>query len=415
MGKADVIVGLQWGDEGKGKISYVLSKGAEAVVRFQGGANAGHTVKIGETRYKFNMLPAGCLAGPRPVIAAGCLLDVDAFERETTLLTRLGHSRPPLVSKSAHVVLPVHKLSDGRLEEMRGASAVGTTLRGIGPAYADKMLRIGLRACEINDPDIVEKRLETLRRNHGLDFEVDAKALGGVISRYLGNVVTYLNDVLESGGRVVLEGAQGTLLDIDHGTYPYVTSSNTVAANGFTSTGIPVSRKGVVTGVTKAYATRVGAGPFPTEITDRLGEKIREAGREYGTTTGRPRRIGWLDIPSLRYACRINGVDEIAVTKIDVLDGLETVRACVKYVLNGSETDNFEDVLDVLGDVEPVYTEFRGWSAGHDGWLRAVEKGWDELPPSVREYLEWVEKKVGVKVSMVSVGEEASLVVRRKP
>lgn len=204
------------------------------------------------------------------------------------------------------------------------------------------------------------------------------------------------------------------MLDIDHGTYPYVTSSNTISANGFVSTGLPISRKGQIIGVTKAYTTRVGAGPFPTEITGPTAETIREKGGEYGTTTGRPRRIGWLDIPALRYACMVNGVDTVAVTKSDVLSGLPTVKACVRYVVDGVETNCFGDFLHRLDEVQPVYEEFRGWSVDEDGLRRAVEKGWDELPPNLREYLEWLEKQLRVNISIASVGEEASLTVTRR-
>lgn len=410
----DVVVGLQWGDEGKGKISYVLSRGAEAVARFQGGANAGHTVKIGETRYKFNMLPAGCLAGPRPVIASGCLLDPEAFEKELQLLQAHGHRHQPLVSMGAHIVFPMHRELDSRLESLRGSSAVGTTRRGIGPAYADKMLRVGIRVGDLLSRRSLEEKVEFLRRLHGVEPGVDFEKLEKLLRPFAGDVSGFLNEVVESGGRVLLEGAQGTLLDIDHGTYPYVTSSNTISANGFVSTGLPISRKGQIIGVTKAYTTRVGAGPFPTEITGPTAETIREKGGEYGTTTGRPRRIGWLDIPALRYACMVNGVDTVAVTKSDVLSGLPTVKACVRYVVDGVETNCFGDFLHRLDEVQPVYEEFRGWSVDEDGLRIAVEKGWDELPPNLREYLEWLEKQLRVNISLASVGEEASLTVTRR-
>jgi adenylosuccinate synthase len=410
----DVVVGLQWGDEGKGKISYVLSRDAEVVVRFQGGANAGHTVKIGETRYKFNMLPAGCLAGPRPVIAAGCLLDPEAFEKELQLLKTLGHRHKPLISTAAHIVFPLHREADAKLESLRGEAAVGTTRRGIGPAYADKMLRVGIRVGDLLARNSLEKRAAFLQKLHGAELRADLEKLRYLLEPFAGNVPGYLNDVVESGGRVLLEGAQGTLLDIDHGTYPYVTSSNTVAANGFVSTGLPISRKQLIIGVAKAYTTRVGAGPFPTEATGQVADLIRERGGEYGTTTGRPRRIGWLDIPALRYACMINGVDTVAVTKGDVLSSLPTVKACVRYVVDGVETESFGDFLHRLDEVQPVYEEFRGWSVDEDSLRRAVEKGWDELPPNLREYLEWLEKQLRVNISIASVGEEASLTVTRK-
>ncbi|MEM1946689.1 MAG: adenylosuccinate synthase [Candidatus Caldarchaeum sp.] len=413
MRKADIIIGLQWGDEGKGKISYVLSHDAEAVVRFQGGANAGHTVMVGGQRYKFNMLPAGCLAGPKPVIAAGCLLDVEAFERETSLLKKLGHPRQPLVSRSAQLILPFHRELDGRLEELRAGSAIGTTRRGIGPAYGDKMLRVGLRAGEIENTAVAVEKINFLKKLHGVESEADLNRIKKVLAPYLGDVELFLNELLDSGGRVVLEGAQGVLLDIDHGTYPYVTSSNTVAAAGYVSTGIPISKVGEIVGVMKAYTTRVGAGPFPTEVNGSLAERIREAGGEYGTTTGRPRRVGWLDIPALKYACMLNGVNNIAVTKLDVLDGISSVKVCVRYVVDGEETESFAHARHNLDAAKPVYVEFKGWNMGREGWLKAVRKGWEELPSAAREYLGWLEKTLKVEIGLVSVGEDASMVVKK--
>ncbi|MEM4189695.1 MAG: adenylosuccinate synthase [Candidatus Caldarchaeum sp.] len=414
MSKADIIIGLQWGDEGKGKISYILSHGADAVVRFQGGANAGHTVMAEGQRYKFNMLPAGCLSGPKPVIAAGCLLDVEAFERETSLLKKLGHPHQPLVSKSAQLILPFHRELDRRVEELRAGSAIGTTRRGIGPAYGDKMLRVGVRAGETTDTGLAAEKIGLLEKLHGSGAEVDLNHVKTLLAPYLGDVEPFLNNLLDSGGRVVLEGAQGVLLDIDHGTYPYVTSSNTVAAAGCVSTGIPISKISEIVGVMKAYTTRVGAGPFPTEITDTLAARIREAGGEYGTTTGRPRRVGWLDIPALKYACMLNGVNKIAVTKLDVLDGIPKLKACVRYMLDGAETENFAQAKHWLDVVKPVYVEFEGWNLAREAWLKAVKKGWEELPPSVKEYLEWLEKTLNVKISLASVGEEASMIVKRE-
>ena len=413
-GKADVVVGLQWGDEGKGKVSYLLSREAEAVARFQGGANAGHTVMLNGVRHKFNMLPAGSLAGARPVIAAGCVLDVEAFRREVEHLRGFGVQAFPLVSRAVHVVLPLHRMVDGRLEELRGGAAIGTTLRGIGPAYADKMLRLGVRAGDLAEPGHTAAKTSLLQKIHGMGFEVDLEGFRKVVEPFLGDVSGYLNGVLDSGLRVVLEGAQGTLLDIDHGTYPYVTSSNTVAAAGFVSTGIPVQRHGRIVGVMKAYTTRVGEGPFPTEITGPLAEALRERGGEYGTTTGRPRRVGWLDIPALKHACRINGVTEIAVTKLDILSGLDEIRVCVRYLLDGSEVDVFAEALPWLGRVEPVYEVFRGWKTSAGEWARAVRHGWDTLPPQVCEYLGWLEKTLNTPITIASVGEEAGMTVLRE-
>jgi adenylosuccinate synthase len=303
---------------------------------------------------------------------------------------------------------------DGRLEELRGGAAIGTTLRGIGPAYADKMLRLGVRAGDLAEPGHTAAKTSLLQKIHGMGFEVDLEGLRKVVEPFLGDVSGYLNEVLDSGLRVVLEGAQGTLLDIDHGTYPYVTSSNTVAAAGFVSTGIPVQRHGRIVGVMKAYTTRVGEGPFPTEITGPLAEALRERGGEYGTTTGRPRRVGWLDIPALKHACRINGVTEIAVTKLDILSGLDEIRVCVRYLLDGSEVDVFAEALPWLGRVEPVYEVFRGWKTSAGEWVQAVRHGWDALPPQVCEYLGWLEKTLNTPITIASVGEEAGMTVLRE-
>jgi len=414
MAGADVIIGLQWGDEGKGKISYFLCRGADAVARFQGGANAGHTVLLNGRRFKFNMLPAGCLAGAKPVIAAGCVLDLDAFKREVNLLRELGLHQNPLVSKAVHVILPIHRERDIQLETLRGASAIGTTQKGIGPAYADKMLRVGVRARDLTDREQLMKKITFLQKLHSKMFGFDFERTAELVAPFLGDVEDYLNDVIDSGGRVVLEGAQGVLLDIDHGTYPYVTSSNTVAAAGCVSAGIPVTKVRRIVGVMKAYTTRVGAGPFPTELTDTTAERIREKGGEYGTTTGRPRRIGWLDIPAIKHAVRLNGVQEITVTKVDVLSDLPTIKACERYMVDGHETDRFSEALDFIEEVKPILVEFKGWSAGQEEWVKAVKGGWDNLPDTLREYLEWVEKKVDAKISLVSVGEEAGMVVRRE-
>ncbi len=412
--KADIIVGLQWGDEGKGKISYIVSKYADVVVRFQGGSNAGHTVMLNGQRYKFSMLPAGCLTGAKPVVAAGCVLDPEVFEREVSLLQRLGHRNKPLVSRACHLMLPIHRELDKHIESLRGSAAIGTTMRGIGPAYADKMLRLGVRVGEIINVKHFGDKLSFLKKFHGIDQEVDINRLLNILGPYLGNVETYLNRVLDDGKHVVLEGAQGTLLDIDHGTYPYVTSSNTVAAAGCVSTGIPPSKIRKTIGVMKAYTTRVGSGPFPTEISGSLAERIREAGAEYGTTTGRLRRVGWLDIPALKYACMLNGVDEIAVTKLDVLNSLPAIKVCIRYVVDGDETESFSEALHQLSEVEPVYTELKGWRADPEDWKRAVKHGWEELPSAVKEYLGWLEKTLDVKIALASVGEEAEMIVIRE-
>jgi adenylosuccinate synthase len=413
--RSTVVVGLQWGDEGKGKISYIFSKKADAVARFQGGGNAGHTVVVDGRRLKFNILPAGSVAGARPVIGAGCVIDVGKLLDEMNMLRSLVPESRPLISRCAHIVLELHKELDGRVEAVRQAP-VGTTRMGIGPAYSDKCLRLGLRMSDIIAEGRLSASFNTLLRFHQTEVgdPVTLQHVGSRLAEYVGDVPEYLMELLRGGGRVVFEGAQGTLLDLDHGTYPYVTSSNTVAGAASTGTGIPPNMLETVVGVMKAYTTRVGSGPFPTELSAPLSDRIRSAGAEYGTTTGRPRRVGWLDLPLLRYACMINGVSWIAVTKLDILSNIDTVKVCIRYDLDGREVKSLGLAMERLADVRPVYQEFRGWMASESDWLRAVRMGWDEIPSNAREYLEYIEGELGVRVGLVSVGEEVGLEIPRK-
>lgn len=411
-----VITGLQWGDEGKGKISYLLCRDAECVVRFQGGANAGHTVVVGGRKLKFNILPAGSAAGARPCIASGTVVDLEEVFEELDLLKSIGLEPRLMISRSASIVLPIHKRLDSRLEEVRGGSAVGTTRRGIGPTYSDKALRTGLRVEDLLDPNDLREKLEILRRAHGEEpDDLDKlKRLGERIAPYVGDVELYVNDVLDDGGKVVFEGAQGTLLDIDHGTYPYVTSSNTIAGAACTGCGVGPTRISEVVGVMKAYTTRVGAGVFPTELGGELGERLREAGQEYGTTTGRPRRVGWLDIPLLRYAIRISNVDWIALTKLDVLGGLEKIRICVEYELDGKTLRIAPSSVRLLSRVKPVYEEVEGWRRlPEEEWRRIAERGWEALPDEAKAYIELLESLLGKRIKLISIGAEAGMEVGR--
>lgn len=411
-----VIVGLQWGDEGKGKISYLLCRDADCVVRFQGGANAGHTIIIEGRKLKFNILPAGSATGARPCIASGTVVDLDEVFEELDMLRSIGLNPKLMISRSASIVLSIHKKLDSKIEEVRGGSAVGTTRRGIGPTYSDKALRTGLKVEDLLDPNCLKERLGILRRLHGEEpdnFE-SLKKLGEKIAPYVGDVELYVNDVLDEGGKVVFEGAQGTLLDIDHGTYPYVTSSNTIAGAACTGCGVGPTRINQVIGVAKAYTTRVGAGIFPTEIGGKLGERLREVGQEYGTTTGRPRRVGWLDIPLLRYAIRISGVDWIALTKLDVLSGLEKIRICVEYELNGKILGMAPPGVRLLNMVKPVYEEIKGWGKiSEDEWKRIAERGWGALPDEAKAYIEFLEDLLGKPIKLISVGAEAGMEVER--
>ncbi|MCL7386302.1 MAG: adenylosuccinate synthase [Thaumarchaeota archaeon] len=411
-----VIVGLQWGDEGKGKISYLLCRDADCVVRFQGGANAGHTVVVEGRKLKFNILPAGSAAGARPCIASGTVVDLDEVFEELEMLKSMGLEARLMISRSASVVLPIHKKLDSRIEEARGGSAVGTTRRGIGPTYSDKALRTGLRIEDLLNPDDLRERLEILKRFHGEepgDFE-NLRRMGERIAPYVGDVELYVNDVLDEGGKVVFEGAQGTLLDIDHGTYPYVTSSNTIAGAACTGCGIGPTRISEVIGVAKAYTTRVGAGVFPTEVGGELGERLREVGQEYGTTTGRPRRVGWLDIPLLRYAIRISNVDWIALTKLDVLSGLDKIKICVEYEYDGKILKIAPPAVRLLSRVKPIYEEVKGWEKiSEDEWRRIAERGWEALPDEAKAYVELLEDLLGKPIKLISIGADAGMEVER--
>ena len=411
-----VVTGLQWGDEGKGKISYILCRDADCVVRFQGGANAGHTVVVNGRKLKFNILPAGSAAGAMPCIASGTVVDLDEVFEELDLLESIGLERRLMISRAASVVLPIHKRLDSKIEEVRGGKAVGTTRRGIGPTYSDKALRTGIRVEDLLDEGTLREKLEILERMHG-ESPADLKELremGERLSSYVGDVELFVNDLLDRGKKVVFEGAQGTLLDIDHGTYPYVTSSNTIAGAACTGCGVGPTRIKEVVGVMKAYTTRVGAGVFPTEIKGELGDRLREAGQEYGTTTGRPRRVGWLDIPLLRYAVRVSDVGWIALTKLDVLSGLDKLEICVEYEVNGSSLKVASPSVKLLSKVKPVYIQVDGWrKMEEDEWKRIAERGWDALPDEAKAYVETVEKLLGNPIRIVSIGAEVGMEVER--
>ncbi len=413
---ATVITGLQWGDEGKGKISYLLCRDADCVVRFQGGANAGHTVVVSGRKLKFNIIPAGSAAGAMPCIASGTVVDLEEVFEELDLLRSIGIEPKFMISRAASVVLPIHKKLDAMIEEIRGGKAVGTTRRGIGPTYSDKALRAGIRIEDLLNEDSLKDKLEILKKVHNLEIENAEKLVeyGRRIKPYVGDVELLVNDLLDQGKKVIFEGAQGTLLDIDHGTYPYVTSSNTIAGAACTGCGVGPTRISEVVGVMKAYSTRVGAGIFPTELRGELGDKIREVGQEYGTATGRPRRVGWLDIPLLRYAIRISDVTWIAMTKLDVLSGLDKLKICVEYDVNGKTMKIAPPSVKLLSNVKPQYIEVDGWKKlSEEDWRKIAEKGWDALPDEAKAYIEFIEKLLGKPIKLVSIGAEVGMEVMR--
>ncbi len=416
MAKNVVIVGAQWGDEGKGKIVDILTEKAEIVVRFQGGNNAGHTVIAGGEKFIFHLIPSGILhAGKTCVIGDGVVVDPEVLIEEMDVLKKKGLFRPRdlLVSKDAHLIMPYHKKLDIAREKLRGRNKIGTTGRGIGPAYEDKISRCGIKCGDLlNEADFRAKlKSNLLEKNHYLTtilheegFELQKiyhkyMTLADVIAPYIKNTSRFLSEAIKDKKNILFEGAQGTLLDIDHGTYPFVTSSNTVAGEAATGSGIGPSRIDTVIGITKAYATRVGEGPFPTELAGEEADRLREQGGEYGATTGRPRRCGWFDAVAVRYSARINGLDGLVVTKLDVLDNLKKIKVCTGYRYNGKLIDDFPTESSILFKCETVYQVI-------DGWLENTQgiKSFKKLPKKAQAYIQRIEELTGVGVIIVSVG-----------
>ena len=417
-GKTAVIVGAQWGDEGKGKIVDVLSESFPVVARYAGGHNAGHTVIINGKKFILQLVPSGVLRpGCRGVIGNGVVLDPMAFLKEVANLRAAGLAIDGnlFVSNRAHVILPYHRMIELAAENAPGRVKIGTTSRGIGPAYEDKMGRRGLRVADLLDLKLLKTHIENACREKNmiahalfnsepLDadkmYDEYAKA-SEQIAPFVCDTAVLLNKALSSGESVMFEGAQGTMLDIDHGTYPFVTSSSATSGGAATGTGIAPTAIDSVIGVTKAYCTRVGGGPFPTEALDALGDQLRARGNEFGAVTGRPRRCGWLDLPLLRYAVMINGISWLVVTKLDVLDELSEVPACVGYKVDGRDTIEIPPQDSGYGKIEPVYKKLAGWRSSTQG-ITSMEK----LPRAAREYLQFIERETGARVGMVSTGPE---------
>ena len=418
------VVGAQWGDEGKGKVVGYLARSADVVARYSGGANAGHTVVLAGREFRLHQVPTGILfPGTLAVVGNGAVVDPPLLLQELAELQRQGVRVDGLrLSHRAHVVMPYHRLLDRLQEEARGSGRIGTTGLGIGPAYADKAGREGIRLGELVEPQALARRLREVvpHKNRLLERvyghpPVDVDALIEEYTRYgqaLRPMVTDTSSLLaraiHEGRRVLLEGAQGTLLDLDQGTYPYVTSSSTTAAGAPAGLGIPPWRVRSVVGVIKAYATRVGEGPFPTEQPNEVGEYLRRRGREYGTTTGRPRRCGWLDLVVVRWAAQVNGMTSLAVTLLDVLTGLPEVRLGVAYRRNGEALTEVPATLAEWEQCEPVYEVLPGWSEDLSGC-----RGWQELPAAARRYVERIEEVTGVPVCLVSVGRDVDATISR--
>jgi len=421
-----VIVGAQWGDEGKGKVVDLFTSWADVVVRYQGGANAGHTLVVGGVKTVLHLVPSGVLhPGKKCIIGNGVVVDPEALMEEIDLLRSRGLLSDPtqlVVSENAHVILPYHKRIDAGREKQK---AIGTTGRGIGPCYEDKVARRGIRIRDALKASALRDKLENRVREANAQIEALggekcelqpllewALKLGERMRPYVGDASEVLSHEVAKGRAVLFEGAQGTLLDIDHGTYPYVTSSNTVAGNAAVGAGIGPTAIHSVIGITKAYTTRVGNGPLPTELNDAVGDRLRSVGAEFGATTGRPRRCGWLDALVLRYAARVNGLSGLAMTKIDVLTGFEKILVAIAYKLpNGKTVSEFPSDPELLERAQPVYEELPGWKEP-----LGDQREYDELPENTRRYIERVEQLVGVETIAVSVGaERAETIVRKNP
>jgi adenylosuccinate synthase len=421
--KIDVLLGLQWGDEGKGKIVDYLAPQYDIVARFQGGPNAGHTLKFGGQKFVLHTIPSGIFRdGLRNLIGNGVVLDPITLARELKALDDVGtkYRDRLFVARKAHLILPTHRFLDLASENAKGKEKIGSTLRGIGPTYMDKTGRNGLRVGDIEKPDF-RKRYEALRAKHlelasiypevGFELENEEekwfesleslRTLRWVDGEY------FLHQALEKGERVLAEGAQGSMLDVDFGTYPFVTSSNTITAGVCTGLGVSPTRIGEVIGITKAYCTRVGSGPFPTELHDDTGERLRREGAEFGATTGRPRRCGWIDIPQLKYTIMLNGVTRLAITKLDVLNHFTEIRAAIAYQIDGQQTEHLPFDLCDAG-ILPVYRDFKGWNQD-----LAEDTDMDTLPQAALEYVAFLERELGVPVSMVSVGPERQQLLTR--
>jgi adenylosuccinate synthase len=411
------VIGSQWGDEGKGKIVDWLSERADVVVRFQGGHNAGHTLVIGNKTYKLSLLPSGLVRGKLSVIGNGVVVDPWALLKEIDTLRGQGVDVNPnvlAVAENAALILPFHSKLDLLREEARGAGKIGTTGRGIGPAYEDKVARRAIRVCDLFNPEALDAKVETLLQHHnallrgmgadevnGAELLAQLREVAPKVTPYVKTVWRMLSDARKRGDRILFEGAQGSMLDVDHGTYPYVTSSNTVAGQAATGAGIGVGAVGYVLGITKAYTTRVGSGPFPSELTDEIGQRLGERGHEFGTVTGRKRRCGWFDAALVRQSAKVGGITGIALTKLDVLDGFKELKICVGYDIDGRRFDYLPSATHLQAAAKPVYENIEGWSESTKG-----ARSWAQLPATAIKYIRRIEELIEVPVALLSTSPE---------
>ena len=409
---ATVVIGTQWGDEGKGKVVDYFAKDAEFVVRFQGGNNAGHTIVVGDEVYKLHIVPSGVIQGKKGVIANGCVVDPLVLTEELGMLEDRGVPLHLYISDRAHVIMPYHKLLDGAEERLRGSGKIGTTKRGIGPCYSDKIARRGIRIGDLLDEKRLRNRLQTIIPGKKALFDVykideqlvedelvrEYLQVGAKIKPYVTDTAFLLHDAFKKNKKVLFEGAQGTMLDVDFGTYPFTTSSHVVSGGVCCGAGVGPNKLGSIIGIVKAYTTRVGEGPLPTELSDKTGKHLQEKGHEFGTTTSRPRRCGWLDLMVVNHSCMLSGITHLAITKLDVLNGLDKIKICTNYKLNGKKVHGFPSSIEDVYQVEPVYEEFDGWETIE------TPSSLSDLPKQAQKYLSFIESYLGVPIKVVSTG-----------
>jgi adenylosuccinate synthase len=415
------VIGLSWGDEGKGKFVDFLAQKADIVVRYNGGNNAGHTIEANGVKYKFKLMPSGAPLEKEGVIANGCVVDPKVLLEEIENLKNLNKKINLKLSSTAHVIFPFHRILDGLEEKTKGNYAAGTTKRGIGPTYSDKAARWGIRVFDLINPDLLKLKLEKLYKlkkelinvydpQWDTDFNTiyeEYKSYGEQLKPYVIDTTYYLNNAIDSGKKVLFEAAQGSLLSIDFGMYPYGTSSNSNALGICSGTGIPPKKIGKVIGIIKAYTSRVGEGKFPTELFNETAHKIREQGHEYGTVTGRPRRVGWLDLFNIKYGIMVNGVEKIVITLLDALQGINPIKICTEYELDGKVLESWPIQSEIIENCKPIYKTFEGWDEKtREQWMEIAEAGYNALPEAMKIYIQAIKNILETEVALVSVGPD---------
>ncbi len=409
----NLVIGTQWGDEGKGKVVDYYSKDADYVVRFQGGNNAGHTIKVGAEVYKLHITPSGVIQGKTGVIGNGVVIDPEILIKEIAELKNRGIKPKILISDRANIIMPYHKILDGAEEKFLGSRKIGTTGRGIGPCYSDKIARNGIRAIDLTNKEFLSKKLdvilpikERIFKAYEIPEKLDKKAIlekyigfGKELKQYITQTHIELNKAIKSDKNILLEGAQGTMLDVDFGTYPFTTSSNTIAGGSSIGAGIGPKNIDEIIGIVKAYTTRVGEGPFPTELLDKTGEYLQKKGHEYGTTTNRPRRCGWLDLVVVKHSCMISDITKLAITKLDVLNGVDNLKICTKYKLDNKEIEYFPANIEDVEKCKPIYKEFKGWNQ-----IKPDSNSLSDLPSDAQKYLKYIEKETKTPLALISIG-----------